>query len=165
MRYGIDLLQPNPLEAVAHSTVPVLLIHGWDDRNISPRHSQLIAAAGPSNVALWLVPHAGHTMAWAAAPSEFERRLLGWFSSHNSHDITLSIPQQWLLSDGRLSPAEKVSTFFDLFAPTLVQVFRNLRIRNRLHPSNFPAALDSKLRPGFFTARMLVPGCLHEAGC
>ena len=32
LRYGIDLLQPSPLEAVTHSTVPVLLIHGEEDR-------------------------------------------------------------------------------------------------------------------------------------
>lgn len=82
VRYGINLLQPNPLEAVAHSRVPVLLIHGEDDRSIAPRHSQLITAAASDHVALWLVPHAGHTMAWAAAPREFERRLLGWFATH-----------------------------------------------------------------------------------
>src|SRR5438270_13409429 len=64
VRYGIDLLQPSPLEAVAHSTVPVLLIHGGDDRNIAVRHSRLIAAAAPKKVTLWLVPHASHHMAW-----------------------------------------------------------------------------------------------------
>jgi dipeptidyl aminopeptidase/acylaminoacyl peptidase len=83
VRYGIDLLQPSPLEAVVRSAVPVLLIHGRDDKNIAPRHSQLIAAAAPNNVALWLVPHAGHTMAWAAAHGEFEDRLLGWFASYS----------------------------------------------------------------------------------
>lgn len=82
LHYGIDLLQPSPLEAVAHSAVPVLLIHGEDDRNIAPRHSQLIASAAPDHVELWLVPHAGHTMAWAAAHQEFESRLLGWFGTH-----------------------------------------------------------------------------------
>ena len=82
VRYGVDLLQPNPLEAVAHSKVPVLLIHGADDRNIAPLHSQLIASAAPDHVELWLVPHAGHTMAWAAAHQEFESRLLGWLASH-----------------------------------------------------------------------------------
>ena len=87
-RYGINLLQPNPLQAVSRSTVPVLLIHGQDDRNISSRHSQLIAAAAPGHSALWLVPYAGHTMAWSAAHHEFEIRLLGWFSSHGhpAHD-------------------------------------------------------------------------------
>jgi uncharacterized protein len=82
LRYGVDLLQPSPLEAVAHSSIPVLLIHGDADKNIAPRHSQLIAAAAPDHAELWLVPHAGHTMAWAAAHSEFESRLLGWFASH-----------------------------------------------------------------------------------
>jgi uncharacterized protein len=82
LRYGIDLLKPSPLDAVTHSKTPVLLIHGADDRNISPLHSQLIAQAAPDHVQLWLVPHAGHTMAWAAAHQEFETRLLGWFDSH-----------------------------------------------------------------------------------
>jgi pimeloyl-ACP methyl ester carboxylesterase len=60
----------------------VLLIHGDADRSIAPWHSQLIAAAAPDHVELWLVPHAGHTMAWAAAHQKFESRLLGWFGSH-----------------------------------------------------------------------------------
>jgi dipeptidyl aminopeptidase/acylaminoacyl peptidase len=82
LRYGINLLQPSPFEAVKHSTVPVLLIHGDADRNIAPRHSQLIANAASDHVQLWLVPQAGHTMAWATAHREFESRLLGWFASH-----------------------------------------------------------------------------------
>jgi pimeloyl-ACP methyl ester carboxylesterase len=60
----------------------VLLIHGEEDRSIAPRHSQLIANAALDHVELWLVPHAGHTMAWAAAHQEFESRLLAWFGSH-----------------------------------------------------------------------------------
>jgi hypothetical protein len=99
VRYGIDLLQPNPLEAVAHSSVPVLLIHGRDDRNIAPRHSQLIAAAAPTRSELWLVPRAGHTMAWAAAHHEFETRLLGWFASHPVSGLTSPIPQLQLPSN------------------------------------------------------------------
>ncbi|HVG91534.1 MAG TPA: alpha/beta fold hydrolase [Alphaproteobacteria bacterium] len=82
LRYGLDLLQPSPLEAVRSSKVPVLLIHGEADRSIAAWHSQRIANAAPDHVELWLVPHAGHTMAWAAAHQEFESRLLGWFESH-----------------------------------------------------------------------------------
>jgi uncharacterized protein len=85
IRYGIDLLEPSPLLAVKNSRVPVLLIHGEADRSIAPWHSQLIANAAPDHVELWLVPHAGHTMAWAAAHQEFESRLLGWFGSHLIH--------------------------------------------------------------------------------
>lgn len=82
LRYGIDLLKPSPLDAVEHSKVPVLLIHGVNDQSISPHHSQLIANAAHDHVQLWLVPRAGHTMAWAAAHEEFETRLVGWFDSH-----------------------------------------------------------------------------------
>jgi dipeptidyl aminopeptidase/acylaminoacyl peptidase len=91
IRYGTNLLQPSPLEAVKHSNVPILLIHGEADRNIAPRHSQLIAAASPGHVELWLIPHAGHTMAWSVAHSEFESRLISWFSSHSHplHDNTV----------------------------------------------------------------------------
>jgi uncharacterized protein len=82
LRYGVDLLEPNPLEAVERSSVPVLLIHGERDRNISPRHSMILAKAAPDHVQLWLVPNAGHTMAWSAAHQEFEARVLGWFQTH-----------------------------------------------------------------------------------
>lgn len=83
-RYGIDLLQPSPLDAVTHSSVPVLLIHGALDRSIDPRHSVILAKAAPDHVQLWLVPNAGHTGAWSAAHDEFESKVLGWFRSHPS---------------------------------------------------------------------------------
>jgi dipeptidyl aminopeptidase/acylaminoacyl peptidase len=79
LRYNLDLLEPSPLDGIRNSRVPVLLIHGANDRNISPRHSIILAGAAPDRVQLWLVPNAGHTMAWAAAHQEFEARILGWF--------------------------------------------------------------------------------------
>ena len=81
-RYGIDLLQASPLNAVEHSSVPVLLVHGELDRSISPRHSIIMAKAAPDHVQLWLVPNAWHTGAWSAAHDEFEARVLAWFSQH-----------------------------------------------------------------------------------
>ncbi len=82
LRYHVDLLQPNPLAAVRLSRVPVLLIHGERDINISPRHGFILANAAPDRVQLWIVPNAGHTMAWAADHQGFERRVLGWFEQH-----------------------------------------------------------------------------------
>jgi dipeptidyl aminopeptidase/acylaminoacyl peptidase len=82
LRYDVDLLQPSPLEAVQHSAVPVLLIHGDQDRSISPRHAFILAKAAPDHVHLWMVPGAGHTMAWAVAHQEFETRILEWFRLH-----------------------------------------------------------------------------------
>ncbi|HYL92369.1 MAG TPA: alpha/beta fold hydrolase [Alphaproteobacteria bacterium] len=84
VRYGVNILSGSPLDAVKHSSVPVLLIHGEQDVTISPRHSKRIAEAAPDHVQLWLVPNAGHTGAWSAAPQEFELRVLGWFAEHKS---------------------------------------------------------------------------------
>jgi dipeptidyl aminopeptidase/acylaminoacyl peptidase len=88
VRYGINLLQPSPLEALKRSSVPALLIHGTADQNISPRHSMLLAKAAPDHVQLWLVPGAGHTGAWIAAPQEFETRVVGWFDGHGREAIS-----------------------------------------------------------------------------
>ena len=82
VRYGIDLLQPSPLDAVKASRVPILLIHGENDHNISPRHSIILASAAPDHVQLWLVPGAWHTGSWSAAHQEFEDRVLGWMGTH-----------------------------------------------------------------------------------
>jgi hypothetical protein len=88
MRYGIDLLQPSPLDAVRHSQVPVLLIHGVLDRSINPRHSVILSKAAPDHVQLWLVPNAQHTGAWRAARDEFESRVLGWFEAHQHSAVS-----------------------------------------------------------------------------
>lgn len=85
LRYGIDLLQPSPMNALENSSTPVLLIHGMKDRTISPHQALLLANAAPEHVQLWLVPNAWHTGAWSAAPREFEATLLWWFETHKSH--------------------------------------------------------------------------------
>jgi hypothetical protein len=77
-RYGFDLARASPESAVATTRVPVLLIHGQNDRNIPVRHSRRIAARNP-NVVLWEVPNAGHSGALGAAPREFAERVIGWF--------------------------------------------------------------------------------------
>jgi dipeptidyl aminopeptidase/acylaminoacyl peptidase len=81
-RYGIDLLKASPLNAVTHSSVPVLLIHGTADRTINPHHAVMLAKAAPDHVQLWMVPNAWHTGAWSVAHEEFESRVLGWFEEH-----------------------------------------------------------------------------------
>jgi hypothetical protein len=77
-KYHLDLTEVSPETAVASSQVPVLLIHGIEDRNIPLRHSRRIAARNP-RVVLWQVPNADHCGALSAGPREFERKLLQWF--------------------------------------------------------------------------------------
>jgi len=79
-KYGLDMEQVSPEGAVARSHIPVLLIHGQIDRNIPVRHSRAIHGAAPQTV-LWEVPGADHCGAIAAAPREFERRVLEWFEA------------------------------------------------------------------------------------
>lgn len=84
-KYGLDLEQDSPENAVAASSVPVLLIHGKKDTNLPPRHSEMIIAHNRTRipaVELWEPAEAKHTGAAAAEPEEYERRLIGWFASH-----------------------------------------------------------------------------------
>ena len=80
-KYGIDLERASPARAVARARVPILLIHGLADTNLSPRHSERIKAANP-DVALWEPPKAGHCGASASVPEEYERRVIAWLMSH-----------------------------------------------------------------------------------
>jgi alpha-beta hydrolase superfamily lysophospholipase len=87
-KYGVDLERASPEDAVAESSVPVLLIHGLKDTNLPPRHSEMILARSDARgaaVALWEPEGAGHTGAASAKPEEFERRVIGWFESHDHH--------------------------------------------------------------------------------
>jgi len=86
-KYSVDLSQADPARAVAASRVPVLLIHGLLDNNVPPRNSEKILEASKGHnpdVSLWEPPDAGHCGASGAEPSEFERRVVGWFEGHES---------------------------------------------------------------------------------
>jgi hypothetical protein len=82
LKYGFDMEQASPARAVQTTNIPVLLIHGTNDTNIPPFHSEEIRARNPSCVTLWRVPGAIHTGAHEVAAEEFERRVLDWFTSH-----------------------------------------------------------------------------------
>lgn len=83
-RFGLSMDAASPEDAVAHSRVPVFLIHGLADRNIPSFHSVEIQSRNPSSVVLWRVAGAGHCGTHSVAPQEFERRVLNWFAEHSS---------------------------------------------------------------------------------
>ncbi|MGH9657823.1 MAG: alpha/beta hydrolase [Bryobacteraceae bacterium] len=76
--YSVPLDRVSPEDAVAASLAPVLLINGSQDPNTPIRHARRIASRRPG-VTVWEIDGAGHTGAWAAAPAEFERRVVEWF--------------------------------------------------------------------------------------
>jgi fermentation-respiration switch protein FrsA (DUF1100 family) len=81
LRYGIDLRQVLPSESIHRTATPILLIHGLRDSRTPCWHSQALARAN-ANCVLWLVPNAEHTGAYSTTPTEFRRRVLGWFAEH-----------------------------------------------------------------------------------
>jgi dipeptidyl aminopeptidase/acylaminoacyl peptidase len=83
LRYGLNMEEASPNRAVEGIRVPVMLIHGLDDHNIPPFHSDEIQSHNPTDIVVWRVPGAVHTGAHAVAPQEFERRVLSWFESHS----------------------------------------------------------------------------------
>ena len=79
LRYGVDIESASPMRSAARTRIPILLIHGLQDDRTRPSHSEAIARVA-LNARLWLVPNAGHTGAWAAAPQEFPVRVLEWLA-------------------------------------------------------------------------------------
>lgn len=79
LRYGVNLWNARPDTAITQARVPVLLIHGMEDRETIPQHSLQMAKSNPSAVKLWCVPGAKHTGAYAAAGPLFESKVLAWF--------------------------------------------------------------------------------------
>jgi len=82
LRYGLNLRNVAPVEAIRRNSTPVLLIHGSEDRNILPWHSRALYEANPSSTVLWEVPGAGHVTVLFEHPAEYERRVVSWFQSH-----------------------------------------------------------------------------------
>ena len=88
--YHLDLTNSSPIDAVAKTHVPVLLIHGQVDSNIPVRHSRMIRAQG-SDVQLWEVPGADHCGAISVAPAELEQRVISWFATHQKTGTAVQV--------------------------------------------------------------------------
>src|SRR5579859_5967935 len=95
-KYGLDMQQVSPEDAVGRSRVPVLLIHGQVDSNIPVRHSIRIHTRDPRTV-FWEVPAADHCGALSAAPQEFESRVVTWMgqlSGAKAQDFNLGFTRR-----------------------------------------------------------------------
>jgi uncharacterized protein len=79
-RYGLNLRQASPVEGLRTSSTPVLLIHGVEDRNIPPEHSERLLRARERDIEIWRVAAAGHVNAISTAPEEYRRRVLEFFA-------------------------------------------------------------------------------------
>jgi dipeptidyl aminopeptidase/acylaminoacyl peptidase len=82
-KYGLQMQRVSPEQALAESQIPLLLIHGADDHNIPPRHSERILQARPNHTEIWRVAGADHCGAISTAPDEFAQRLLSFYAKHS----------------------------------------------------------------------------------
>lgn len=78
LKYKLNFEQVSPEDAIAHTKVPIFLIHGKADSNIPVRHAELIFAKNPE-ISLWEVPNADHCGAMSTMPDEFRDRVLDRF--------------------------------------------------------------------------------------
>ena len=81
-RYGLDLRQASPADAVRTTHVPILLIHGTRDTHIPVNHSRELHALNPGATVFWEVQGAEHLESQSAQPQEYARRVTEWFWSH-----------------------------------------------------------------------------------
>ncbi len=73
MLYGkFNLNAASPVEAVKNSKLPILLIHGDDDRFVPYEMSCNIHKAAPGTIEFHTIKGAGHALNYATAPEEYE---------------------------------------------------------------------------------------------
>jgi hypothetical protein len=82
VRYGVNLWNASPADAVRGTHTPVLLIHGSEDENIPLRHSRELHALNLADTQLWVVQGAGHVASLITQPEAYEHRVIGWFAAH-----------------------------------------------------------------------------------
>jgi uncharacterized protein len=82
VRYGLDMWQASPADAIRATTVPILLIHGTADTNIPVRHSQELHALNPTATSLWEIQGAEHVAGLWTNPELYPTTVVGWFASH-----------------------------------------------------------------------------------
>ena len=79
MFYGkFNLEQDSPVKAVKRANVPILLIHGDDDRFVPYDMSKNIYAAAPEKIDFCTIPGAGHALNYVTAPETYREAVLNF---------------------------------------------------------------------------------------
>jgi dipeptidyl aminopeptidase/acylaminoacyl peptidase len=81
LKYGLNMQEVSPEMSLRSSKTPVFLIHGAEDHNIPPRHSEQILRNRPQGTEIWRVPGVDHCGTMGAFPEELRDRLLGFYAA------------------------------------------------------------------------------------
>ncbi len=74
-----NIEESSPAAAVEHAKIPILLIHGEDDRFVPCSMSQKISNSCASPVKLITVPGAGHGLCYMEDPQRYEKAVLDFY--------------------------------------------------------------------------------------
>lgn len=72
---GVDFESASPVEAVKHAKVPLLLIHGEDDRFVPCDMSREIYAACTGKARLVTIPNAGHALSYVVDGETYAKEM------------------------------------------------------------------------------------------
>lgn len=78
---GIRLNESSAIQAVTKTRIPILLIHGEDDRFVPCDMSREIAAYCKGNVQLHTFPHASHGLCYMIDPVRYEKTVLDFLKT------------------------------------------------------------------------------------
>lgn len=78
---GINITADGPVKAVKRATVPILLLHGEDDRFVPCSMSREIYAACASPRTLVTIPEAGHGLSYLVDPETYESAVADFLKS------------------------------------------------------------------------------------
>ena len=76
-----SLNESTPLEAVRHTDIPILLIHGEDDRLVPCDMSRRLAAACWGRCTILTIPGAGHGLGYMTDPAAYEQAVTAFLDS------------------------------------------------------------------------------------
>ena len=77
-----DLAESNALKAVAKAKLPILILHGEDDRFVPCHMGKTLHATNPEWVTLATFPDAGHGLSYMTAPEEYEKAVISFLEKH-----------------------------------------------------------------------------------
>ena len=81
--FKINPNEVSPLNSIKEIKVPIFLIHGENDSQISVKNAHLLYEnSNKDKTELWIVPNADHGMAFALYPEEYKNRVIRFFDKH-----------------------------------------------------------------------------------
>lgn len=83
LKYGWSFREASPLKSLAHSTKPMLFIHGSEDTYVPFRMLYPLYEAKPEPKEMWVAPGSEHTFAYRDHPEEYTARVRAFLERWN----------------------------------------------------------------------------------